>query len=298
MSSEAAQAYISMEYINLLPISLGSIPWQYPYTITSIFFDNYYSPYLMDNTEERTLPSYEHEEAPSYVEAPSYNASTEEGNLHAFSIGTTLTLDPTGMFIKELASSDAPPVYSLSKSLLHVNGRSSIHVKRPESKGGETSSLAVYAIGEHFISPLHTRKRELQNVTAARSHGLLVSLHLREIVWDFSTQVPLKKGEGMDEVNIAAFPVDPVYMIGNANGPGTVRKSLLQFYRGKWVDDDDKVVALEREGGAECKGMPVLSVTKDLDQEMMDFLVSAWCVTMWGEVGKRAHHLSKSGGSK
>jgi hypothetical protein len=42
------------------------------------------------------------------------------------------------------------------------------------------------------------------------------------------------------------------------------------------------VVALERDGGAEVGGMPVLSVTKDLDVEMMDFLLSAWCVTMWG----------------
>jgi hypothetical protein len=36
--------------------------------------------------------------------------------------------------------------------------------------------------------------------------------------------------------------------------------------------------------------MPVLSVTKDLDQEMIDFLVSAWCVTLWRDVGKRARH--------
>jgi hypothetical protein len=36
--------------------------------------------------------------------------------------------------------------------------------------------------------------------------------------------------------------------------------------------------------------MPVLSVIKKLDQEMMDFLISAWCLTLWRDIGKRAHH--------
>jgi hypothetical protein len=48
----------------------------------------------------------------------------------------------------------------------------------------------------------------------------------------------------------------------------------------------DEVVALEREAGAEVGGMPVLSVMRELDVEMMDFLVLAWCVTMWVEVGR------------
>jgi hypothetical protein len=77
-----------------------------------------------------------------------------------------------------------------------------------------------------------------------------------------------------------------------------VRKNLLQFFQGKWVAydpvEEGEVVALEREGGAECEGMPMLSFTKELDQDMMDFLVSAWCVTLWGEVGKRARRLSKT----
>jgi hypothetical protein len=30
----------------------------------------------------------------------------------------------------------------------------------------------------------------------------------------------------------------------------------------------------------------------------MDFLVAAWCVTKWGEVGKRVKRLSQSGGKK
>lgn len=70
---------------------------------------------------------------------------------------------------------------------------------------------------------------------------------------------------------------------------------MLRFYSGKCIDEDGEVIALEREGGVECKGMPVLSVTKHLGQEMMDFLVSAWCVTIWGEVGKRARRLSITG---
>ncbi len=87
-------------------------------------------------------------------------------------------------------------------------------------------------------------------------------------------------------------------MIGTAPGPGTVEKHLLQFYGGRWMDVDDEVVALEREGSAAEGGFPVLSVTKELDQETMDFLVSAWCVTMWGELGKRARQHSKSEGGR
>ena len=115
-------------------------------------------------------------------------------------------------------------------------------------------------------------------------------------MWDFSTRVPLKKGEGPETKGVYAYPTDPVYMIGTSgSGQGTVQKHLLQLSRGEWVDDDDQVLALEREGGAECEGMPMLSIMKDLDQEMADFLVSAWCVTMWDDAGKRAHKNSSSG---
>jgi hypothetical protein len=255
----------------------------------------------MDNSREHALPSYEKEGIPSYEETtPSYEASVGAPKPHVLSAGMNVTLDPTGMFIKQLPSSDAPPVYSLSMSLLHVHTRSSIHVKRSETKGGETSSLAVYAIGEHFMSPLHTRKRMMQNITVARSHGLLATVGVREIVWDFSVHVPLKKGEGMDGLKSGGSigPTDPVYLLGVGNGPGTVQKHILVFYSGKWEQEDGELIAIEREGGVECEGMPVLSVIKDLDPEMADFLVSAWCVTMWGEVGKRARRLSKSGGGK
>jgi len=79
-----------------------------------------------------------------------------------------------------------------------------------------------------------------------------------------------------------------------------MQKHLLRFYGGKWLDDQEQVIALAREGGEEFEGMPVLSfVSKELDQEMMDFLVAAWCVTMWEEVGKRSREMRKSsGGSK
>lgn len=88
-------------------------------------------------------------------------------------------------------------------------------------------------------------------------------------------------------------------MIGRSAGPGTVRKSLLGFARGQWVDGDEVVVALEREGSVgECGGMPVLSVLGEMDPEMMDFLVAAWCVTLWGEVEKRVRRLSRSSGER
>jgi hypothetical protein len=78
--------------------------------------------------------------------------------------------------------------------------------------------------------------------------------------------------------------------VDGCNGPIGVTRDLLRFSDQKWVNDKDEVLALAREGGAECEGMPVLSVIKDLDQGVMDFLISAWCVTLWGELGKRAHH--------
>jgi hypothetical protein len=249
--------------------------------------------------EEAALPSYEHEGVPSYEEAPSYDSNITAGKRQGLSPGINLTLDRTGIFIKILPASDAPPLYTLSASLLHVNSRSSIHVKRPLSQEVDASPVDIYAIGEHFISPmLPMHNKDLRHVTAARSHGFLVSVNLREKIWDFTTQV---KGDGKDVITAGSYryPTDPVYMIGTGPGPGTVQKHLLQLVRGKWVNDADEVVALEREGGAECEGMPVLSVTKELDKEMMDFLVSAWLVTMWGEVGKRARRLSRSAsGSK
>ena len=103
-----------------------------------------------------------------------------------------------------------------------------------------------------------------QDVLVTRTHGLCTTANLNEVEWDFSTYVPQK-----------------------IDVPKPVAVQAYGSLFGKWVGYDDEVVALAREGGEECEGMPVLSVVKGLDLEMMDFLVSAWCVAMWGEVGKR-----------
>ena len=255
----------------------------------------------MDNTVEHAVPSHDHEEAPNNKELPS---GPSEGRLHVLSAGPTLAIDPTGMFINKLPARDAQPLYSLSTSLLNVNSRSSIYISRLTwSSGGETSSLNVYAIGYCFISPLHNHKMMLQDVLVTRTHGLLTAAHLKEIEWDFSANVPQKSADSVDgrntEIDVPQpVGVQPYASLFGGPPPGKVQKGLLQYYGGKWVDDNDEVVALAREGDEASEGMPVLSVVKDLDLGMMDFLVAAWCVTMWGEVGKRAHHTSKSSGSK
>ena len=57
---------------------------------------------------------------------------------------------------------------------------------------------------------------------------------------------------------------------------------------------DDEILALEREGSVEeCAGMPMLSLMREFDQDMMDFMVAAWCVMHWGDVGKRVRRMSK-----
>ena len=265
-------------------------------------FNNNNFSHQMDNTIEPALPLYDHKEAPNNEGLPSYKAGSSVGNV--LSAGPTLVIDPTGMFINELPARDAQPIYSLSTSLLNVNNRSSVHISRPtRSSGGETSSLNVYAIGYCFISPLHNRKMMMQDIMVKRTHSLLATASLKEIVWDFSINIPQKSADSVDGRNTEIGVLQPAIvqsfdsLCGEAP-PGTVQKGLLQYYSGKWVDDNDEVVALVREGGEECEGMPVLSVVKNLDLEMVDFLVSAWCVTMWGEVGKRARHMTKSSGSK
>jgi hypothetical protein len=61
----------------------------------------------------------------------------------------------------------------------------------------------------------------------------------------------------MDGLNTGGLvgPTNPAYLIGVGNGPGTVQKHLLPFYDGRWEDDDDEILALEREGGLECEGL-------------------------------------------
>jgi hypothetical protein len=245
----------------------------------------------MDHSDAHILPAYDHDEAPPY------NPST--GAVRPVAGWMTLTLDPTAMVVKKIPASDSTPLYYLNKTLLNVNKGSSVHLKRAGPGSSEDSALDVWAIGEHFMAPMHTRKKIFQEILVARSHGLFVWARLREIVWDFSARVPLKKGEGMDGIKAGGSvgPTDPVYLIGIGNGPGTRRKNLFQVFNGKWIcyepNEEGEILALEREGGAECEGMPMLSIQREVDQEMMDFLVSAWLVTLWGEVGKRVRRMSK-----
>ena len=244
----------------------------------------------MDGSDTHTLPTYDRNVAPPYD--PSTSTANPAGWM-------TITIDPTGVLVKKLPASDSAPLYYLSKTLLHVNMGTSIHVKRAAGEAGADSSLDVWAIGDHYIAPTHTHRKLFKEILVARSHGLFVWARLREIVWDFSTRVALKKGEGMDGLKAGGSigPTDPAYLIGIANGPGTRRKTLFQSFSGKWIcyepNEEGEIIALEREGGAECAGMPVLSIQRELDQDMLDFLISAWLVTLWGELGKRVRRLSK-----
>jgi hypothetical protein len=248
----------------------------------------------MDKAKEHALSQYEdiEDEPPiPYEEAPAYEAGTSTSSGNA--LGTTLTIDPTGMSVIKLPLGSAPPYYTFSKSLLHVNSFSSVDVSRAALDGGK--SLALYAIAEEFISSLHHHVRpDFKNVAVSRSTGMFAAIGVRKVVWSFSVQdpIPLKEGKKIDGQVKAGEGSKTTggYLWTVGNGPIGVTRDLLQFSEQKWVNDHNEVVALAREGGAECEGMPVLSMTKDLDQETMDFLISAWCVTLWGELGKRAHH--------
>jgi hypothetical protein len=108
----------------------------------------------MDKAKEHALSQYEdiEDEVPiPYEEAPAYEAGPSASSETA--LGMTLTIDPTGMSVIKLPLSSAPPYYTFSKSLLHVNSFSSVDVSRSALNGGK--SIAVYAIAEEFISPLH-----------------------------------------------------------------------------------------------------------------------------------------------
>ncbi|KAF4634928.1 hypothetical protein G7Y89_g3181 [Cudoniella acicularis] len=232
----------------------------------------------MDKAKEHALSQYEDEVPVPYEEAPAYEAGTSASAGNA--LGTTLTIDQTGMSIIEVPLGSAPPYYTLSTSLLHVNSSSSVDISRLESNGGET--LAVYSIAEQFISPLHPVRPMFKNVTVARSSGIFAAIGLRKIVWDFCTQVPIPPKNG-GKIDGPAGETAGAFLSTLGDDPIGVQKNLLRFFDGKWIGEDDEVLALAREGGAKCEGMPVLSVVKDLDQGMMDFLISAWCVTLWGE---------------
>lgn len=243
----------------------------------------------MDRAEERTLPQYEDEAPAPYEDAPVYEAGASATASTKNALGTTLTIDPTGKSIIKLPLGNDLPHYTFSTSLLHVHTGSSVDICRTDKTGGKP--LAVYAIAEQFISPLHSVPSRFKNVLVRNSAGVFAKIGLRKAVWDFSTQtpIPLKGGKVDWEAGAANTGANSGAFLITLSGDVGVQHDLLQFYDGKWVDEHDEVLALAREGGAECKGMPVLSIIKDLDQEMMDFLISSWCVTLWGDVGKRAH---------
>ena len=119
----------------------------------------------------------------------------------------------------------------------------------------------------------------------------------------FHHTVPVLTQSGRAGDNLSAAwtgPSDAVALVGVDIGKvkETRRQQLYQMFGGQWIgyenNDKGELIALEREGGAECDGMPMLSIQKELGQDSLDFLVAAWLVTMWGEVGKRVRRLGKS----
>jgi hypothetical protein len=66
------------------------------------------------------------------------------------------------------------------------------------------------------------------------------------------------------------------------------QQHLLTLSRGNWISymlkEEGEVIAVLNEKGLGPQGMPVLGVVKDLDKEILDFLVSAWCVKTWGHL--------------
>jgi hypothetical protein len=243
----------------------------------------------MDKAKEHALSQYEDEVPIPYEEAPAYEvgARSKVGN----AIGTTLTIDPTGMSVIELPLGSGAPRYTLSTSLLHVHASTSVDVSRPDKNTGKP--FALYAIGDEFITPVHPVLPMFKKILVRRSTGVFAAMGLRKTLWDFSTQAPIPVKDNKIDAPATGGTTggtEGTYLVALGGDEIGVQIHLLRFYDGKWVDDNEEVVALAREGGAECEGMPVLSVVKDLKQEVMDFLISAWCVTLWGDIGKRAHH--------
>jgi hypothetical protein len=252
----------------------------------------------MDENEVQELPQYEDTTTIPYDQAPAYEAGTStsaSARASRTALGTTVTIDPTGTSVFELPLGNDKPLYTFSTSLLQAGSFGSIDVSRPDKNTGEP--VAIYAIADEFISPLHPVRHAFRNVMVRHSTGVFAAIGLRKVVWDFITQapIPLKDGkldpkaketkEGGTEGN---------YLVALGGDEVGVQENLLRFYDGKWVDGKDEVLALAREGGAECQGMPVLSVVKGLDQGMVDFLICAWCVALWKVIGKRARRHSRS----
>lgn len=237
------------------------------------------------------IPTYE--EAPAYKAGPSTHTHSHAPAQAENPLGTTLTFDPTGKSIITLPLSNDPPLYTFSKTLIHLGTFDEVDMFRP------STNTPLYAIADRFINPLHPVPSMFKDVTVARSTGIARLIGLRKTVWDFITSVPipLDRDGNMDDKVAKGAGVGDVYRGGflmtlGSDGIG-MQKHLLRFYDGKWVDEHDEVLALAREGGPDLKGMPVLSVVKKLDRNMMDFLMAAWINTLWGEVGRRVHHHHK-----
>jgi hypothetical protein len=105
------------------------------------------------------------------------------------------------------------------------------------------------------MSPLHSVPPKFKDILVRNSAGIFANIGLRKVVWDCSTQapIPLKDGkvnwQAEDETTCRA---NGGYLITGSGYVG-VQKDLLQFYKGKWVDEHDEVLALAREGAWSVK---------------------------------------------
>lgn len=214
----------------------------------------------------------------------------------------TLTFDPSGLSIEPLPTEhpNVPVHYTLTSSMLEVNLRTAIQVKRilpsheekgTESNNGEPSSVAVYVVGDTYMKPLHTRNPKLQKIMVERSTGLFVAAGVKKQAYEFCISVPV---ENLD----VRKSVDPIVVLGASDTPTVIRRHLIQYYDSKWLHypenvTDGEIIAFEREGNEQSKGMPMLNIVKSLNEEMMDFLVSAWCVKLWQQGDKIKHSRRK-----
>jgi hypothetical protein len=202
----------------------------------------------MDKGKEHALPQHDDEADIPCDEAAAYeeHASASAGN----ALGTTLTIDPTGMSIIKLPLGSAPPYYTLSTSLLQVHPSSSVHVSR-QDKNSE-KPLALYAIAEEFISPLHGVRPAFRNVRVRRSTGIFTALGLRKVLWDFITEAPIPLKDGKIDKQATVGKTGGTagnYFVTLGGDEVGLQEDLLRFYDGKWVDEKDEVLALAREGG-------------------------------------------------
>ncbi|RFU29751.1 hypothetical protein B7463_g6562, partial [Scytalidium lignicola] len=136
--------------------------------------------------------------------------------------------------------------------------------------------------------PVHyALSSSLLKVNLGSPPGFLSQPISKKKAWEFCIPVPL---EGID----IRTAVDPIFTLGTSDEPTVTQHHLLQFYDAKWVSyessADGEAIAFEKQGGEQSNGMPMLTLVKNLDEDTMDFLVSAWCVKLWEEVGRVARN--------